>query len=268
MIATWGLALVSDVTAPPWAASERSPHVKPLRLWRFRPQRVGPFHRARALRAGPPLIIDLVARPDHQCGDLRRIAGRVQGVTAHEARRLTLCDAVSVQEPFGLVDPIRLGPVVGQHADHEYLPIVLGTSTSPRRTAASAPSSRSPPPPPAVPPSNPTSPARADSAIRRESSPCSSDCRTSPLAFPHPPPPATADRARSPAGATRDPPATPAGRESRASGRCRRRSRRTSRRRWRRCPSASAPAVHARVKTRSRSSARRPERTPPGKPAS
>src|SRR5262249_32833035 len=106
-----------------------SSHVKALRFRGLRPQGLGPFHRHRALRACPPLIIDLVARPHHQRGDLRRIADRVQGLTAHEARCLTLRGTVSIQDPLALGDASGLRPVMGQPPDHEPLP----------RTAAPSP---------------------------------------------------------------------------------------------------------------------------------
>src|SRR5262245_39706105 len=120
MIATWGLALVSGAIVLFLACVTGSSHVKAFRLRGLRPQRLGPFHGHRALRACPPLIIDLVTRPHHQRADFRRIANRVQGLTTYEAWCLTLRNTVSIQEALGLVDSIRLGPVMGQHADHEF----------------------------------------------------------------------------------------------------------------------------------------------------
>src|SRR6266852_9512535 len=97
---------------------KRSSHVKTLRLRGLRPQLLGSFHGHCALWAGPPLIIDVAARPDHQCGDFRWIAGRVQGLAAYKAWRLTLSQPVAAQELLGIVDSIRFGPMMREHSDH------------------------------------------------------------------------------------------------------------------------------------------------------
>src|SRR3989441_5023547 len=101
--------------------STRSSHVKTLRVRGLRPQLLGSFHGHCALRACPPSIIGFVVCPHHQCGDLRWIAGRVQGLAAHKAWCLTLCETVAVEELLGLVDSFRFGPMMRQYSDHKFL---------------------------------------------------------------------------------------------------------------------------------------------------
>ena len=62
------------------------------------PELVGPTHRRRSLRAGPPGIVDVVAGPDHQGGDFGGVGWRDEGVAAHEAGSLALCLAIAIQQ--------------------------------------------------------------------------------------------------------------------------------------------------------------------------
>src|SRR5262249_40191641 len=85
---------------------------------RLGPEPVGPAHRHRSLWAGPPGFVDVVGRPDDQRCDFRRVRECNEGLTAHKARRLTLCIAVAIQQLSRLVNLINLGPVMRENTDH------------------------------------------------------------------------------------------------------------------------------------------------------
>src|SRR6266849_7635632 len=93
-------------------------HLETLRLRRFGPQPVGPTHRRRPLRAGPPGVVDVVGGPDHQGGDFGGVSEGDQGLTAHKAGRPALCLAIAIQELSGLVNLVGLAPVMRENTDH------------------------------------------------------------------------------------------------------------------------------------------------------
>src|SRR5262245_49655020 len=82
------------------------------------PQTVGTAHRGRPLRAGPPGIVDVVARPDHQRGDLGGVGLGNEGVTADKTGSLALRRSIAMQQYSGLLDAIWLGPMMRQHTNH------------------------------------------------------------------------------------------------------------------------------------------------------
>jgi|SRR5687768_11441769 hypothetical protein len=96
--------------------------VEALRLRGFRPQGVGTAHRRSAFWTGPPLIVDLVAVPDHYGADLGGIADGVERLATHKPWGLALRNTVAIQQLLGVFDFLRCGPMMRQHADHECLP--------------------------------------------------------------------------------------------------------------------------------------------------
>src|SRR4029077_9242212 len=102
-----------------------------LGLRRLRPETVGPAHRGRPLRAGLPGIVDVVARPDHQRGNLGGVGMRNEGMATDKTGSLALRQAIAIQELSGLVNPIGLGPVMRQDANH--------ATSAPRQTPMEVP---------------------------------------------------------------------------------------------------------------------------------
>src|SRR5262245_12346032 len=101
-----------------WPPCALQSHVKALGLRWPGPQGIGAAHGDGALRASPPGIVDLVRGPHDQRGDFGRVTARDQRLTADEPGRFTLCLAIAAQELAGLVEFVRLGPVVREHTDH------------------------------------------------------------------------------------------------------------------------------------------------------
>src|ERR1700730_777514 len=85
---------------------------------RLGPEPVGPAYRHRSLWAGPPRFVDVVGRPHDQRCDFRRVRECDEGLTAHKARRLTLCIAIAIQQLSRLVNLVNLGPVMRENTDH------------------------------------------------------------------------------------------------------------------------------------------------------
>src|SRR5262249_46213720 len=88
---------------------------------RLGPEPVGPAHRHRSLRAGSPGFVDVVGRRHDQGCDFRRVCECDEGLTAHKARRLTLCIAIAIQQLSRLVNLVNLGPVMRENTDHAQL---------------------------------------------------------------------------------------------------------------------------------------------------
>src|SRR5215475_4307064 len=92
--------------------------LKTLGLRGLSPQAVGTAHRARPLRTGLPGIVDVVAGPDHQRGDLGGVGLGNEGVTTDKTRSLALRRSIAMQQCSGLLDAIWLGPMMRQHTNH------------------------------------------------------------------------------------------------------------------------------------------------------
>src|SRR5262245_36206195 len=103
-----------------WLATERrlTDQLEALGLRRLGPEPVGPAHRHRSLRAGPPGFVDVVGRPHDQGCDFRRVRECDEGLTAHKTRRLTLCITIAIQQLSRLVNLVNLGPVMRENTDH------------------------------------------------------------------------------------------------------------------------------------------------------
>src|SRR5262249_42630714 len=103
-----------------WLATERclTDQLEALGLRRLGPEPVGPAHPHRSLRAGPPGFVDVVRRPYEPGWAFRTVRECDEGLTAHKARRLTLCIAIAIQQLSRLVNLVNLGPVVRENTDH------------------------------------------------------------------------------------------------------------------------------------------------------
>src|SRR5215467_6828152 len=101
------------------AAGGSADHLEALGFRRPGPELVGPAHRYRSLRTGPPGFVDVVGRPHDQGRDFRSVRECDEGLTAHKARRLALCLAIAIQQLSRLVNAVNLCPVMCENADHE-----------------------------------------------------------------------------------------------------------------------------------------------------
>ena len=87
-------------------------HVKSFGLRRSGPHIVCTGHRLSAGGTGPPSVVDFVAVPGNQRGDLCGIGSGDHRLPGLVARVSALSSPVSIQKPVGLVDSVRLCPVV------------------------------------------------------------------------------------------------------------------------------------------------------------